>query len=177
MQRINSVLMLVAINVLLHTWAAVAKAANPIINFDHSSKLANAVVVSDRATADSNTYLLTMTLPKRIGKQFAKVSVSFTEQNQDKTIAPLQFDLPNIKAFAGAPNEGRRAIAIQKTWIDEAGVLWVQFKASVPPQTRLTLALKLRQQPAATRYDYGIAAYPANAAAIFVGDGTLTLKR
>ena len=177
MRRINSVLMLIAINVLLHTWTAVAKSANPVINFAHSSKLANAVVVSDRATADSNTYLLTMTLPKRIGKQFAKVSVSFTEQNRDRTIAPLPFDLPNIKAFAGAPNEGRRAIAIQKTWIDEAGVLWVQFKASVPPQTRLTLALKLRQQPAATRYDYGIAAYPANAAAIFVGDGTLTLKR
>lgn len=175
MRRINSVLMLIAINVLLHTWTAVAKAAHPVISFDRS-KLTNVVVVSDR-TPDSNTYTLPMTLPKRAGKQFAKVSISFTEQNRDKTIAPLQFDLPNIKAFAGVPNEERRTIAIQKTWIDETGVLWIQFKTPVPPQTRLTLALKLRQQPTATRYDYGIAAYPANAAAIFVGDGTLTLNR
>ena len=176
MQRMSYVLTLIVINVLLSTWTAVAKPANSVMGFERSLRLANAVVVSDRTTG-SNTYLLPMTLPKRAGKQFTKLSVSFTEQNQDKTIAPLQFDLPDTKAFAGTPNEGRRAIAIQETWIDETGVLWVQFKAPIPPQTKLTLALKLRQQPAATRYDYGIAAYPANAAAIFVGDGTLTLKR
>ena len=176
MRQINSVLMLIAINVLLHTWTAVARSANPVISFDRS-RLTNAVVVSDRTT-DSNTYSLTMTLPKRVGKQFAKVSISFTEQNREKTIAPLQFDLSNMKAFAGAPNEGRRAIAIQNTWIDETGSLWVQFKTPIPPQTKLTLALKLRQLPAAASYDYGIAAYPEpKASASFVGDGTLTLKR
>ncbi|MBD2075718.1 DUF2808 domain-containing protein [Phormidium sp. FACHB-592] len=176
MQRANSVLMLVAINVLLNAWTALAKPGNPVISFDRS-RLTNEFVVSDRPI-DSNTYALTMTLPKRVGKQFAKVSISFTEQNRDKTIAPLQFDLPNIKAFAGAANKGRRAIAIQRTWIDETGSLWVQFKTPIPPQTKLTLALKLRQLPAAASYDYGIAAYPEpKAAASFVGDGTLTLKR
>ena len=176
MQRVKSVLMLITINVLLNAWTALAKPANSVISFDRS-RLTNAFVISDRTT-DSNTYPLTMTLPKRVGKQFAKVSISFTEQNRDKTIAPLQFDLPNMKAFAGAPNEGRRSIAIQKAWIDETGILWVQFKAPIPPQTKLTLALKLRQLPAAASYDYGIAAYPEpKAAASFVGDGTLTLKR
>ncbi|XHX78620.1 MAG: DUF2808 domain-containing protein [Stenomitos frigidus ULC029] len=166
--------MLIVINLLLHTWAAVAKPANPVSSFERSPARAKTFIVSDRTIAN-NTYLLPMTLPKR--SQFAKVSISFTEQNRDQTITPIPFDLFSTKAFVGTSKDGGRAIAIQKTWIDEAGVLWVQFKTPLPPQTKLTLALKLRRQSAVARYDYSIAAYPADAAAVFVGDGALTLQR
>lgn len=177
MRQLSYVLTLVVINVLFHTWTAVAKPVNPVLNFAHSLKLASGSVTSDRAPNDNSTYLFTMTLPERTGKQFSKLSISLTEQNGGKTIAPMQFDLPRTKAFIGAPTEGGRAIGVRDTWIDETGVLWVQFNAPVPPQTKLTLALKLRQLPSATTYNYGIAAYSAKAAAIFVGDGILTIKR
>lgn len=183
MQQISSVLTLVVINALFSTCTAVAKPANPAFNFDamgfdRSLKLASVAATIDRTTDHNSTYLFTMTLPERTGRQFSKLSVSLTAQNSNKTIAPMPFDLPSTKAFLGAPKEGGRALGVQDAWIDETGVLWVQFSAPVPPQTKLTLALKLRKLPSAARYDYGIAAYPeSKAAAIFVGDGILTIKR
>lgn len=176
MRQISYVLTLMTTSVLLTAWTMAATPGNSVKRFEQS-QLASVSVVSDRPQAGSNTHLFTITMPEGSGKRFTKLSFSFTKQNRERTVAPMRFDLANTRAFIGS-SEGRRAIDIKDMWIDETGILWVQFNAPVPPQTKITLALKLRPLSSAATYDYGIAAYPeSNAAAIFVGDGTLTIKQ
>ena len=160
---------------LFNAWT-VAAAPGSTVKRAHSPQLASVSVTSDRPQADS-THFFTMTLPTQAGQRFTKLSFSFTEQNQAKTVAPLRFDLASTKAFMGATAEGG-AIAIKDTWIDETGVLWVEFNAPVPPKTQLTLALQTLQTSPAASYDFGIAAYPETKdAAVFVGDGSLTIRQ
>lgn len=177
MQKLNYILLLVISPVLLSALTAMAVSNKSVAPVERSSLLASVNVTSDRPQADGSTHFFTMTMPERTGKRFTKLSFSFTEQNQDQTVAPLRFDLASTKAFIGSANAGGRAIAIKDAWIDETGVFWVEFNTPVPPKTKLTLALKtLKASPAAT-YGYGIAAYPDKFPAIFVGDGTLTINR
>ena len=175
MRQMPYIVMLVVSHVLLSAWTTAATPNNSVKPFDHSL-LASVTVTSDRAQT-GDTHLFTMTLPERAGKRFTKLSFSFTEQNQTKTVAPLRFDLASTRAVMGSATVEGQAIAIKDTWIDETGVLWVEFKSPMPPKTQLTLALKtLKSSPVAT-YDYGIAAYPdAKFAAVFVGDGRLTIR-
>jgi len=177
MQKLNYILLLVISPVLLTALTALAVSNKSVAPVERSSLLASVAVTSDRPQADGSTHFFTMTMPDRVGKRFTKLSFSFTEQNQDQTVAPLRFDLASTKVFTGSANPRGRAIAIKDVWIDETGVFWVEFNTPVPPKTKLTLALKtLKASPAAT-YGYGIAAYPDKFPAIFVGDGTLTINR
>ena len=180
MRQMPYVLMLVVSNVLLSAWTAIAipnHLNKGAALFDRSPLLASVTVNSDRTQAGDSTHYFTMIMPARAGNRFTKLSFSFTEQNQDKTVAPLRFDLASTKAFTGAAKANGRAIGIKDAWIDETGTLWVEFKAPVAPKTQLTLALKtLKASPAAT-YGYGIAAYPDKFSAVFVGDGSLTVRR
>jgi len=181
MQKLNYILLLAVSPMLLSALTALAVSNKAVSNkslapVERSSLLASVAVTSDRPQADGSTHFFTMTMPDRVGKRFTKLSFSFTEQNQDQTVAPLRFDLASTKVFTGSAKAGG-AIAIRDVWIDETGVFWVAFNTPVPPKTKLTLALKtLKASPAAT-YGYGIAAYPDKFPAIFVGDGTLTINR
>lgn len=176
MRQISYALTLITMNVLFNAWT-VAAAPGSNVKHTHSSQLASVSVTSDRPQADS-THFFTMTLPAQAGQRFTQLSFSFTEQNQAKTVAPLRFNLASTKAFTGAANAGGRAIAIKDTWIDETGVLWVEFNAPVPPKTQLTLALQTLQTSPAATYGFGIAAYPETKdAAVFVGDGSLTIRQ
>lgn len=177
MRQIRQVLLLVANSVLLSAWTMTAAPSKGLTPFDRPPLLASVMVTSDRPQVGS-THYFTMTMPDRAGKRFTKLSFSFTEQNRDKTVAPIRFDLASTKAFTGSPNAGRRAIGIKDTWVDETGVLWVEFNTSVPPKTQLMLALKTLKSSPVAAYDYGIAAYPETKfPAVFVGDGTLTIRR
>jgi Protein of unknown function (DUF2808) len=178
MRQITYVVTLVISSVFLGSWTTTAVPNSGIKPFGQPSLLANVTVTSDRAQAGSNTHLFTMTMPERSGNRFTKLSFSFTEQDQAKTVAPLRFNLASTKAMIGSVNAEGQAIAIKDVWIDETGVLWVEFESPIPPKTQITLALQtLKTSPAAT-YDYGIAAYPeAKSSAIFVGDGSLIIRQ
>ncbi len=180
MRQLCYALTLMTTSVLLNGWMMAATPGNDAKRLNQASQLVNVSVVSDRpqiAQAASNTHYLTLTMPERAGKRFAKLSLSFTEQNQERTVAPIRFDLANTRAFTGASGADGRAIEIEDIWIDETGTFWIEFKAPVPPKTKLTLALRtLKSTPSAT-YGYGVAAYPETKfPAIFVGDGTITIR-
>ena len=177
MRHKSYIVMLVVNSVLLSAWITTAAPNNDAKPFNQSPLLASVTVTSDRAQTGSNTHLFTMTLPEHTRTRFTKLSFSFTEQNQAKTVAPLRFNLASTKAVIGSAKAEGQTIAIKDTWIDETGVLWVEFKSPIPPKTQLTLALEtLKASPTAT-YDYGIAAYPeAKFSAVFVGDGRLTIR-
>lgn len=178
MRQISDALMLMTTSVLLNAWIMAAIPGNDIGRANQAPLLAGVSVVSDRPQTDTDTHNFTVTMPARSNQRFAKLSLSFTEQNQEKTVAPLRFDLASTKAFMGSPEALGRAIDIKDVWIDETGIFWVEFKAPVPPKTTLTLALKtLKSSPAAT-YEYSIAAYPETKfPAVFVGDGLLTISK
>lgn len=178
MRQISYTLALITTSVLFNVWTVAATPGNDAKRLDRMAQLAPVSVVSDRPQTSNDTHYFTMTMPERTGKRFAKLSFSFTEQNQEKPVAPIRFDLASTKAFMGSPETIGRAIAIKDAWIDETGILWVEFNAPVPSKTKLTLALKtLKASPAAT-YEYGIAAYPETKfPAVFVGDGMLTIRQ
>lgn len=122
-------------------------------------------------TAKNGTYYLTMTLPNRAGKQFARVS--FTDPNLGNGTVPVQFNLSKTQAFVGTPSAMGRAIRLDSAWIDETGTIWVEFNPSLPAATTLTVALNVRNLPPRASQGYGIAAYPTNnSAPLFVGDAT-----
>lgn len=178
MRQISYTLALITSSVLLNVWTVAATPGNDAKHLNQVPQLAQVSVVSDRPQTSNDTHYFTITMPERAGKRFTKLSLSFTEQNQEKAVAPIRFDLASTKAFVGSPQASGRAIGIKDAWIDETGIFWVEFNAPVPPKTVLTLALKtLKSSPAAT-YDYGIAAYPETKfPAVFVGDGTLTIHQ
>ena len=70
--------------------------ATPAVSLDRSLNLASVPVVSDRAF-DGSTYLFSMTLPERTGKQFSKIAFLY-DRSQAKTM-PI-FDL-STKVFMG----------------------------------------------------------------------------
>ncbi len=177
MRQIYYALTLMTTSALLNGWMMAATPGNDAKRLE-ASQLVSVNVVSDRPQTASDTHYVTITIPERAGKRFAKLSLSFTEQNQEKTVAPIRLDLANTKAFTGAPGAEGRAIGIKSVWVDETGIFWIEFNAPVPPKTKLTLALKtLKSTPSAT-YDYGVAAYPETKfPAVFVGDGILTVRQ
>ncbi|PSB28374.1 DUF2808 domain-containing protein [Stenomitos frigidus] len=178
MQKLTYILLLAVSPVLLSALTAMAVSDKSVTPVERSSLLASVTVTSDRPQADGSTHFFTMTMPERTGKRFTKLSFSFTEQNQEKSVAPLRFALASTKAFTGSAKAEGGAIGIKDTWIDETGVLWVEFQSPIPPKAQLTLALKTLQSSPAAAYDYGIAAYPETKfPAVFVGDGSLTVRQ
>lgn len=178
MRQIRYALALMTASVLLNTWTVAAIPGSKVNRFEQVPQLASVSVTSDRPQSGDSTHFFTMTMPERAGKRFTRLSFSFTEQNQAKTVAPIRFNLASTRAFNGIPGAEGRAIGIKDTWIDETGIVWVEFNTPVPPKTKLTLALKTLQASPANTYEYGIAAYPdTRFSAVFVGDGLLTIRQ
>ncbi|MBE9013544.1 DUF2808 domain-containing protein [Pseudanabaenaceae cyanobacterium LEGE 13415] len=126
------------------------------------------VTKESSAKVNGASYAFTMTLPKRSGSRFTKLSFSLT--NADQTV-PLPLDLKNTIA-----QSGKNAIALKRTFIDETGTLWVEFDSPLPENTTLTVIFKAREPLSSGRYRYSIAAYPIGASPQFVDDGTFAAK-
>lgn len=128
------------------------------------------------SVTSDHTYHLTMTLPKASGKQFAKLSFSFSQPNQAIAVVPL--DLSQTKAFIGKPGAIDQVIPIQEAWMDETGTFWVELNQALEPNTTVTVSFKGSQPASGISYQYGVAAYStaANSMPIFVGNGVLHLS-
>lgn len=142
-------------------------------NASSGNNLMSAVVTQKTA---EDTVNFTMALPDGGSKRFAKLSFSITELNR-RDAPPIQFDLTRVKALAGSSEKSGQPIRVA-AFVDETGVLWVEFSQPVPSQSTVTISLKLRNLPARTAYQYGIAAYPAEnkSVPLFVGDGILRVE-
>lgn len=196
MQQIPKVITLAAFTVLLSVGTAVANLTHRApksvsdLKFDKSrvtsdrenplavqtqteNEWRSPVANQDRLAAAANTYSLTMTLPDRPGKQFTQLS--FTERDSSNGATTLLLDLASTRAFTGTSETAGSAIALERTWIDETGTIWVDFKQPVSSKTTLTIVFKAKKQPSKASYQYGIAAYPntSRPVAIFVGNETL----
>lgn len=164
------VLLLSSSAIALTPWASAEKTKETLI----SQTFEPAAVSRDRK-ATLKPHVFTLQLPARAGEQFSMLSISLQAQNTQAI--PIPFDIKTAQ-IAVMQNGQTRAIAIQQTWIDETGTLWLEFKPALPPKTQLTLSLNPHSLPAPTLYDYGIAAY-ANSdypAPILVDRGTVTLR-
>jgi Protein of unknown function (DUF2808) len=184
MQKNSLVLMLVAVS-LLGNGTAIAQSTimqpmaddyTPTLPIEAKGMMAGAL--TDKfLTNSANPVYFPLSLPDR-GTRFAKVSFSFTDANSESGVAPIQFDLEQLQAFAGTPDQMGTEIAIQSSWIDETGTLWIQFDQPIAARTQLTIVLKPKTLPPAAIYGYGVAAYSATqpVRAIFVEDGSLTVS-
>jgi hypothetical protein len=137
--------------------------------------VAASVTNSNRASSNQQ-HAFTLVMPERAGEKFSMLSISL--QARKAGALPIPFDIKTAQAFVGGSNGQRQAIAIQQTWIDETGTLWLEFKPSLPPKTKLTLSLAAKRLPTQTTYEYGIAAYADSEypAAVLVDTGVVTLQ-
>ncbi len=174
MRQIHIVLTTLVVTILLNVWATVAQSNIQSTNAQNSqAQLNHSQILKLAESATTTPHAITMTLPSTTGTQFAKVSFSFTDPTQENGIAPIRFDLAKTQAFWGNGTMGK-AIAVKDAWVDETGVLWIEFNQPVSPKTTLTVILQTQKTSPSTSFQYGIAAYPVNRAApIFVGDGKL----
>lgn len=184
--KFSLLLTLTATSVILSSFAiALEPSLTPVnarfIDSTQAIQLTQPAIARDRAVAiqnpaSTNSQPLTFTLPNHPGKRFGKLSFSFNQPGQKSKVALIDFNLPQTQAFVGKPGIFKQAIAIQDTWIDETGTLWVEFKSAVLPKTTLTIVFKLRNVTAGSAYEYGVAAYPNTkyAVPVFVGDGSLS---
>lgn len=165
MQLVNSIVVLVTLNALVSPSAIAMKPVSQFINSDVAPAIA--------AVPSNGNYSLNMRLPEDGNATFRMLS--FSQQNQDQSVDPIQFDLSQTKAFMGSAANAAQ-VQIKETWMDETGTIWIEFDSALPPKTPLTVVFKVKQFPSAKAYQYGIAAYPATerAGAIFVGNSVLT---
>lgn len=128
------------------------------------------------SVTSDNTYHITMTLPNTTGKQFDKLSFSFSQPNQAIAVVPL--DLSQTKAFIGKPGAIAQALAVKDAWMDETGTFWVELDRALAPNTTVTISFKGSQPASGMSYQYGVAAYSTanNPVPIFVGNGVLNLS-
>jgi hypothetical protein len=177
MQRIRFVFLAVVTSVLVSGWTI---AIEPTLSQETGNlptpAPAPVSVIRDRPTVSDSSYSFTITLPEHTGNQFARLSFSFTNPDRGNEVAVIPFNLPGTQAFVGSPDARGEAIALSSTWIDETGILWVEFNSAVSPKTTLTIVMTAPDPLPNPSVAYSVAAYPdANPAIpVFVGDGTMT---
>jgi len=141
---------------------------------DKTSVASNQLIEASSAARSDRLptqHSFTMVLPQRAGETFSMLSLSL--QSKQSGAIPVPFDVRTAKV---AVEQGRET-AVNRTWIDETGTLWIEFKPALPPQTKLTLSLATHSLATKTSYEYGIAAYSNSEypAAILVDSGVVTL--
>jgi hypothetical protein len=181
MQKIHQVLILAIMGGLLSAGAAIAQYGPETDDLSvlPVTKDINAGTLTDKfLTAAENPIYFPLKLPNRTNTQFSKVSFSFTDANLESGVAPIQFDLEQLQAFIGTPDQLGAAVAIKSSWIDETGTVWLEFDQALAATTKVTIMLKTKTLPPTDTYGYSIAAYSATQPprAIFVEDGTLTVN-
>jgi hypothetical protein len=135
------------------------------VSFDQPPQL------SQVSMANRRVYF-TIAIPENAGEGLAKLSFS------DRTPTALAFDLEQTRVFQGTPEERGEAVNVESAWVDETGVVWVEFASALPPGTVFTVSLAVGQNPPRDAREYGVAAYPdsENSVPAFVGDGTLMFR-
>jgi hypothetical protein len=154
----------------LPPWAAAEKSHETLI----AQTFVPAELSGNRDRAAS-PQVFALALPERAGEVFSMLSLSL--QAQDAQAIPIPLDVKTAQIAVISASGQSQAIAIQQTWIDETGTLWLEFKPPLPPKTQLTLSLNAHKLPAKATYNYGIAAY-ANSeypAPLLVKSGAMTL--
>lgn len=134
------------------------------ISFDHAPRLNRVAIANQKA-------YFTVTIPENAGEELAKLSFSDLTQ----AAARLPFNLEKTQVFQGTRASGQN-IKLSDAWVDETGVVWVEFAPTLAPGTTFTVVLEVEENAPSGEHEYGVAAYPkpANSVPAFVGDGTLT---
>jgi len=134
------------------------------ISFDHAPRLNRVAIANQKA-------YFTVTIPENAGEELAKLSFSDLTQ----TAARLPFNLEKTQVFQGTRASGQN-IKLSDAWVDETGVVWVEFAPTLAPGTTFTVVLEVEENAPSGDHEYGVAAYPEpeNSVPAFVGDGTLT---
>jgi Protein of unknown function (DUF2808) len=138
------------------------------VSFDHSPRLSHVEMTNRMA-------YFTVMIPQNAGEGLAKLSFS----DRNTTEAPrLAFNLDKTQVFLGTPEAIGQTVNFADAWVDETGVVWVEFDPSLAPGTVFTVALAVGQNAPSDSREYGVAAYPEsdNSVAAFVGDGMLMFK-
>ncbi len=134
------------------------------ISFDHAPRLNRVAIANQKA-------YFTVTIPENAGEGLAKLSFSDLTQ----AAARLPFNLEKTQVFQGTRASGQN-IKLSDAWVDETGVVWVEFAPTLAPGTTFTVVLEVEENAPSGEHEYGVAAYPEpeNSVPAFVGDGTLT---
>lgn len=194
MSQIRDVIALVIVSALLGTSTAAANTKQAVLankvtatNVTRGSnplrvnrnRTVAAAPKQDRAIVSEDTYSFAMTLPKRSNSSFSRLSFSFTKSDQYNEVAPISLNSMATIAFVGNSNAPGATIAVESSWIDETGTVWVEFNSAVPPNTPLTVVFKTQKPLSAGLYQYSIAAYPTakSSGAVFVGNGMLNITQ
>lgn len=132
--------------------------------FDHAPQLSRMAIANQKA-------YFTVTIPENAGEELAKLSFSNLAQEGIR----LPFNLEKTQVFLGT-RAGGQSIPLSDAWVDETGVVWVEFAPALAPGTTFTVVLEVGENPPSGEHEYGIAAYPEpeNSVPAFVGDGMLT---
>ncbi|MGV0027191.1 DUF2808 domain-containing protein [Phormidesmis priestleyi] len=170
---------------MVSTILGISTAANAEQNMAANNGLAQrdftvaAASKQDRAIVSEDTYSIAMTLPNRANNSFSRLSFSFTKPDQENEVAPVYLNSMATTAFVGNSSEPGAAIAVESSWIDETGTVWVEFNSAVPANTPLTVVFKTRKPLSVGLYQYSIAAYPTakSSGAVFVGNGILNIAQ
>jgi Protein of unknown function (DUF2808) len=135
------------------------------VSFDQAPRLSQVRMVDRRV-------YFTVTIPQNAGEGLAKLSFS------DRTPTALAFNLEQTQVFLGTPEAVGQTVELEDAWVDETGVVWVEFAPSIAPGTMFTVSLAVGQNVPSDAREYGVAAYPdsENSVPAFVGDGTLIFK-
>jgi hypothetical protein len=136
------------------------------ISFDHAPRLSRVAIANQKAS-------FTVTIPENAGEELAKLS--FSDLTQEG--ARLPFNLEKTQVFLGTRASGQ-SIELSDAWVDETGVVWVEFAPTLAPGTTFTVVLEVGENAPSGKHEYGVAAYPEpeNSVPAFVGDGTLTFQ-
>jgi Protein of unknown function (DUF2808) len=156
---------------------ATSTTRNDTLRVAQRDRTISAAPKQNRAAVSEDTYAFSMTLPKRSNKSFSRLSFSFTKPDRDNEVAPVYLNSLATTAFVGNSDAPGAAIAVESSWIDETGTIWVEFGSAVPPNTLLTVVFKARKPLSIGLYQYSIAAYPTTrpSGAVFVGNGMLNI--
>ena len=171
MRQFSIVTILAVLSILLSPWATAMKSNSSTV----SQSIAAKDALSSNHSRTQRVSSFTMVLPQRTGAKFSMLSLSL--QTPQSGALPVPFDIKTARLFKEV-NQERQAIAIHQTWIDETGTLWIEFKPSLPPQTKLVLSLAAHPPAAKTVYEYGIAAYVDSdyPSAVLVDTGMITIQ-
>jgi Protein of unknown function (DUF2808) len=141
--------------------------------FTHSPRLIRAATSHNGAGA-SSTYQFTLSVPKDAGAPIKAVKV--TQQSGSENI---MFDVSESLAFNGDSFAGGTEVPLASIGGEESsqsGEITVEFDRPIPPGSTVTVALKVKRNPALDGiYSFGVTAYPPgeNSQGLFLGDRDL----
>lgn len=177
MRRMSLILLLTLFAILLNDWLptrvdSAVPEVHTVVLAQNQVKDRSALSQPTDRPAQNRTYSLTVLLPEHREHRFSQLSLTALEEPGTPSIL---FNLDKTRAYYGEPGKRGANVAVQRTWIDETGTLWVEFNPAIAPNTSITLIFDATDLTPGTPHQYGIAAYPdvPNGVAVWVGDEAL----